>query len=55
MLVIFVDEFPEAVGVARISEALQAHMWPVMTLKVRGQYQSPKLSLHLLRLGPSYC
>ena len=27
------DDFPESVGVVRISEALQAHMWPHMTLK----------------------
>ena len=27
------DDFPESVGVARVSEALQAHMWPNMKLK----------------------
>ena len=29
------DDFPESVGVARVSEALQAHVWPLMTLKSR--------------------
>ena len=27
------DDFPESVGVVRVSEALQAHMWPVMNFK----------------------
>ena len=27
------DDFPESVGVPRVSEALQAHMWPEMVLK----------------------
>lgn len=35
------DDFPESVGVPRVSEALQAHMWPEMVLKKSkslGQY-----------------
>ena len=31
------EDFPESVGVARISEALQAHMWPEMSLKKYGR------------------
>ena len=31
------EDFPESVGVARVSEALQAHMWPDMRLKERGR------------------
>ena len=31
------EDFPESVGVARVSEALQAHMWPEMSLKKHGR------------------
>ncbi len=31
------DDFPVRVGVERISEALQAHMWPHMTMKREGR------------------
>lgn len=27
------DDFPESTGVERMSEALQAHVWPDMTMK----------------------
>ena len=36
-LVVCDEDFPESVGVARVSEALQAHMWPEMSLKKHGR------------------
>lgn len=32
-LFLWTDDFPETVGVERIIEALEAHMWPNMVMK----------------------
>lgn len=42
------DDFPESVGVQRISEALQAHVWPDLEMKstVTGERSAVKTVSH---------